>query len=377
MSFIINIARDDLLNTLSSIQNITNKPSTIAILNNFLLKTDNESIDITATDLEVAIKKKVPAEIISSGSITLPSRKFFEIVKESTSETIYLEMGENNWVKIKTGSGNYNLAGLNSENFPSIPDYEEENLVNFPGLYIKDFIDKTVFSIAGDTESNFTLHGILIEKDTNENNNNIFRMVSSDGHRLSLVEKKTQKDLSPFDLNQKTFLPKSGAQEVKKFCENKEEIYIGLNDKQAVLKDDSSLLIIRLMHGDFPNFNSLINKVNMENFFKIDRKTLLSSIKRMNLFNEDNYHVVKWTINKESLTLSSQSLSIGSAKEEIAIEFSGEDMELGFNGRFFVEGLQSMTSDEVKIIINGQSYPCLIQSENEPDFTYLIMPMEL
>lgn len=376
MSFVINISRDDLLKTLSSIQNITNKPATVAVLNNFLLKTDTESVEITATDLEVAIKKKIPAEILSPGTITLPSRKLYEIVRESNAETIHLELGENNWVKINAGSGNYSLAGLESDNFPSIPEYQEENLVNFAAKDIKNLIDKTIFSVAADTESNFTLHGILVEKDVKDSDN-ILRMVSSDGHRLSLIENRTQTDLSPFDLNQKTFIPKSGAQEIKKFCENKDDIQIGINDKQAVLKSDSSLLIIRLMHGDFPNFNNLIEKVNRESYFEIDRKQLLSSIRRMNLFNEDSYNVVKWTLTKDKLTLSSQSTDIGSAREEIPVEFTGEDMELGFNGRFFIEGLQAISSDQVSIIINGQSYPCLIHSKDEPDFICLIMPMEL
>ncbi|MFP3982202.1 MAG: DNA polymerase III subunit beta [Desulfurivibrionaceae bacterium] len=376
MSFVINISRDDLLNTLSSIQNITNKPATVAVLNNFLLKTDNDSVEITATDLEVAIRKKIPAEILSPGNITLPSRKLFEIVRESNAETIHLEMGDNKWVKINAGSGNYSLAGLESDNFPSIPEYDEESLINFAGKDIKNLIDKTIFSVAADTESNFTLHGILVEKDVKDNEN-LLRMVSSDGHRLSLIEKRTQTDLSPFDLNQKTFIPKSGAQEIKKFCDNKENVHVGLNDKQAVLKSNNSLLIIRLMHGDFPNFNNLIDKVNRASYFEIDRKLLLSSIRRMNLFNEDNYNVVKWTLTKDNLTLSSQSTDIGSAQEEIPVEFTGEDMELGFNGRFFIEGLQAISSEKVSIIINGQSYPCLIHSKDEPDFICLIMPMEL
>lgn len=376
MSFVINISRDDLLKTLSSIQNITNKPATVAILNNFLLKTDNESIEITATDLEVAIRKKIPAEVLSPGSITLPSRKLFEIVRESNSETIHMELGENNWIKINAGSGNYRLAGLSSETFPSIPEYDEEGLIDFSGKDLKELIDKTIFSVASDAESNFTLHGILIEKEKKEDDN-ILRMVSSDGHRLSLAEKRTEYDLTPFELTQKTFIPKSGAQEIRKFCENREDIFLGLTDKQAVLQSDESLLIIRLMHGDFPNFNSLIDKVNMESYFEIDRQTLLSSIRRMNLFNEDNYNVVKWTLKNNTLILSSQSMDIGSAQEEIPIEFKGEEMELGFNGRFFVEGLQAITSEKVKIIINGQSYPCLIRSEEEADYLCLIMPMEL
>jgi len=188
MSLVLNIARDDFLSGLVSVQNITSKKGTMAILSNVLIQSENDAVILTATDLEIGIKKKLPAEILSSGSITLPARKLFEIVRESNSDQIHMEILENSWAKINDDSSNYRLAGMDSEEFPSFPEYQEEMLVPVPGEILHDLINKTIFSVAQDSESQFTLTAILVEKEKKDGKN-FLNFVSSDGHRLSLMDK--------------------------------------------------------------------------------------------------------------------------------------------------------------------------------------------
>ena len=255
MSIILNVSRDEILSVLASVQNVTSKTGTLAILNNIHIETLNDSIQITATDLEIGIRKTIPSEIISPGKITIPSKKLFEILRESSSDEIHFEVQENNWIKITTGASDYNLAGMVSEEFPSFPVYDEDNLTSFPANDLKDIINKTIFSIASNKESNFTLTGILIEK----LEDSTIRMVSSDGHRLSLMEKKIDKELNLFQISKNTLIPRNGSQEIKKFCEGKEEINLGFMEKLMVLADNQDILVIRLMNGEFPDFNNLLN----------------------------------------------------------------------------------------------------------------------
>jgi DNA polymerase-3 subunit beta len=376
MSLVVNIAKDDLLSALAFIQNITTKPGTLAILSNILIETKNDTVELTGTDLEVGVRQIVPAEILAPGSITLPSKKLFEIVRESNDEHIYIEVKEKNWVKIVAGASDYNVAGMASEDFPTFPVYKEENLISLPAEDIKDIIEKTIFSVASDTESTFTLTGLLIEKEESEGSH-FLRMVSSDGHRLSLMKKKTEKELTPFQIDNTTIIPRKGAQEIKKMCEKSEIVSIGFEKKQAVLKSDNTTVIIRLMNGDFPDFRSLLDVIDMDKFIEIDRNTLLNSMKRMNLFAEEKFNIVKWHMENNVLALTSQSMDIGNAHETIPIEYSDESLVLGFNGRYFVDTLQVMTSNTVKIFLSGPGKPCLIKSDKEPDFISVIMPMEL
>ncbi|MBI5556997.1 MAG: DNA polymerase III subunit beta [Deltaproteobacteria bacterium] len=376
MPLVLNIAREDFLSALSSMQSVTGKSGTIAILANILLRSQNDLLELTGTDLEIGIRKTMPAEILSQGSITLPAKKLFEIVRESTSDHIHIEERDNYWVKIKADSSDYNLAGMASEDFPSFPEYKEESLIEVEAEDLKDIIEKTIFSVAPDNESNFTLTGVLIEKETKDDKNYI-RMVSSDGHRLSLMKKEVNGDISKFNIDKTTIIPRKGVQEIKKFCENYKNILVGFEEKQAVIKNDHSILIIRLMNGDFPDFRNLLQVINKEKFIEIKRTVLLNSMKRMNIFTEDRFNVVKCYIENNEMTLSSQSMDLGNAKEIHPVIYQQEPIKLGFNGKYFIDTLQVMTSETVKIFISGKDRPCLIYSENEPNFISVIMPMEI
>lgn len=376
MSLVLNIAREDLLSSLAAMQNVTGKTGTMAILSNVLLRSKADFLELTGTDLEIGIRLDIPAEILSPGKLTLPAKKLFEIVRESNSSHIHLEERENNWVRITADSSDYNMAGMAAEEFPSFPEYDEDFLIKVNSDDIRDLIEKTIFSVASDTESNFTLTGVLVEKEQ-EDTKNFLRMVSSDGHRLSLMKKEIEGDISRFHLEKTTLIPRKGVQEIKKFCENFKEVLLGFEEKQAVLKSKNAILIIRLMNGDFPNFRNLLKIINKDNFIEIKRLTLLNAMKRMNLFTEDRFNVVKCVMENNEIILSSQSMDLGNAKENHPINYTGETLKLGFNGRYFIDTLQVMTAEDVKIFISGKDKPCMIYSENEPDFISIIMPMEI
>jgi len=377
MTMIINVSREDFLAALSSLQNVTGKKGTIAILSNVLIETQNDAISITATDLEVGIRHMIPAEIIESGSITLPAKKLFEIVRESNAELIHIEKQENNWVKITADSSSYNLAGMPSDEFPAFPEYNEASLTAVESAILKELIDKTIFSVAPEGESQYNLAGVLVEKEVRDGGKNFIRMVSTDGHRLSLMEKEGSAELGNLNIKGIVLIPRKGIQEMRKFCEGHDSISICFDEKQAVFKSERSILIIRLMNGDFPDYRNILKSNADERFVEIERVKLLNSMKRMNLFTEDRYNAVKFNIENNKLILSSQNMDIGNAKDEMSIEYSGEKMELGFNGKYFVDVLQVLSCDIVKAYISSAETPCLIKSEEDTGFVSLIMPMKL
>ncbi len=374
MSLNVNVPREDLLSGLASLQNITGKKGTIAILSNVLIQTQNDSLDITATDLEVGIRNTIPAEVISQGSITLPAKKLFEIIRESDADQIHLETQENNWVNINAQASNYNLAGMPSDEFPSFPEYNKENLTSVSSDLLKELIDKTIFSVAQEGETQFNLSGILFEKDAIDEKEKSIRMVSSDGHRLSLMENPIESEIN---LEKTTIIPRKGVSEIRKFCESYENVKLGFDEKQAVITTDNSVIIIRLMNGDFPDYKNIINVVNKDKFIEIDRIQLLQSIKRVNLFTEDRHNAVKFNFLDNAMILSSENMDIGNAKEEIAITYSGDELLLGFNGRYFVDALQVMKSEKIRAYINSSESPCLIEGEDDPGFLCVIMPMKI
>jgi len=376
MALNCNISKNVFLEALNALQNITNKRGTLAILSNILIETDGDNILLTATDLEVGLKIKIPAEIKESGNLTLPSKKIFEIVRESGSSSINIEETENSWVIIHAGLSTYNLAGMPSDEFPEFPEFNEDTFLSFDAHVFSDLIEKIIYSIANEQENNYVLTSILFEKEKRDNRSYL-RMISSDGHRLSVMEKDVSTDVDNLILGKMTLIPKKGIQEFKKFCETRDSVQISFEEKQLIIKDDNAVMVIRLKQGEFPPYKAIIDSIQQKNKIKINRLPFLESLKRINLFTEDIFHTIQLEIMDEKMILSSQNADIGNAKDEQTIIYNGEPLTLGFNCRFFIETLQVMESDTVDAYINSNNSPCLLKSDFDEGFLSIIMPMQL
>jgi len=371
------ISRKEIIESLNSLQNITNKKSTtMAILANVLIETTQNGLILTGTDLEIGMRIHVPAQISGEGTLTLPSKKLFEIVRESGTETITLEETGNNWVTISAGLSTYNLAGMGSDEFPEFPEFENTTFTSFPSHVFLELIDKIIYSIANEQENIYSLNSVLFEKEIRENTSYL-KMISSDGHRLSIMEKEVSENLDGLILNPVTLIPKKGIQEWKKFCEGKDRIEVSFEKKQLVLRDSTSVMVIRLKGGEFPNYSAIIDSIRLDNCIEINRIPFLDSLKRINLFTEDNFHTIQINIQNDVMVLSSQSAELGNAKDEQVISYSGEPLVLGFNCRYFIETLQVMECEKLEAYINGNNNPCLLKSKDDQGFFSIIMPMQL
>ncbi len=377
MAFICKVLRNDFMESLNSLQNITNKRGTLAILSNILIESRGNRLMLTGTDLEVGLRLFVAAEIINEGSLTIPSKKIFEIVRESGSEEIIIEETTNNWVKIKAGESVYNLAGITSKEFPEFPHFNDESFTSFETHIFLDLIDKTSFSIANEQENIYSLTAALIEKEKKEDGKSYLKMISSDGHRLSVMEKDVAIDIDSFHLNEVTLIPKKGIQEIKSFCENRDSIDISFEKKQMVVKDGETIMVIRLKEGEFPQYKPILNSISLENCIKIDRISFLESLKRINLFTENIFHTIQLQIEENVMILTSENADIGDAKDKQTIDYNGQPLKMGFNCRYFIDTLQVMECDTIEAYINSNNSPCLIKSEADQGFTSVIMPMQL
>ena len=169
-------------------------------------------------------------------------------------------------------------------------------------------------------------------------------MVSSDGHRLSIMEKDLDKESDNIIIEKNTLIPRKGVSEIKKVCEGQKKFSMGADKKQLIVKTKNSLMIVRLMNGEFPDYTSIVNVIEKNNVIEIDRSNFLESLKRTNLFTEDTFNAIQLSVDDNKLILSSQNMDFGNAKDEMAINYSGEPLDLGFNCRYFIDTLQVMRS---------------------------------
>ncbi len=376
MAFHFDISRGSLLKAIGAQQNITSKKGTLAILSNILLEVNHNSIVLTGTDLEIGLKQEIEANVIEQGVITVPAKKLFELVRESSSSNISFKEKDNYWIEINAGSSLYKLAGICNDDFPSFPNYDEDMMVNIEAHAFNDLIDKTMFSISQDKENMYSLTAALFKQEIVDNNCFI-KFISSDGHRLTIMNKQTDDNVKNIQLNPVTLIPRKGIQEIRKFCDEIDIVKVGIEKKQAVFKSDNSLLIIRLMEGEFPDYQSILDLISRDNFIEINRLRFLESLKRINLFTEDIFHAIRMEIADNRLTLMSQNADYGSAKDDFEVAYEGEALTLGFNCRYFIDTLQVMEGSIITASINSNESPCLITSEDDPGFLSIIMPMKI
>ena len=367
MTLNCSVLQSDFINGLNRLQNITNKRVTLAILSNVLIETTNNALILTGTDLEVGLRVEVPAEINGQGTLTLPSKKIFEIVRESGSDTITIQETENSWVIISAGHSTYNLAGMSSDEYPEFPEYEEDNFVPFEAGIFSDLIDKVIFSVANEEENAYSLTNVLFETEKREGRSYI-RMISSDGHRLSIMEKDVATDIDLLNLDSGILIPKKGVQELKKFCENRDTVEISFEEKQMVARDNDAIMVIRLKKGEFPQYSAIVNAIQLENKIQIERGPFLDSLKRINIFTEDIFHTIQLEVENGKMILTSQNVDLGNAKDIQDVQYDGDSLILGFNCRYFIDALQVMECDTVDAFINSNNSPCLLTSEVDEGF---------
>lgn len=367
------ISKDTFLEGLTKVQGIIEKRHTIPILANVLIEAKNSEIIITATDLEVGIKSSYSADVVNEGKITVSAKKLFEIIKELPNKTINFTSKNNFWVEITCDKSIFNLVGLSPEEFPKFPELSSE-LVKVDPNIIREMIDKTIFSISTD-ETKFNLTGIYIKSETDNIKNNI-AFVSTDGHRLSMIERNISTKLDE-KFNNGFILPKKGINEIKKLIENvSDDVNIGISENNFSVSTDKTKLIMRMVDGDFPDYRRVIPE-KTKNFAVINRELFLHSLKRISVLSSEKSKGVKVNINNDCLTLYSSNPDVGDAKEELDSVYDGSEISIGFNAKYIIDILQAIEKENIILFLKDNISPGLIQPEGDEDYLAVIMPMRL
>jgi DNA polymerase-3 subunit beta len=371
------VDKEKFLEILAGVQNVTNKKNTMAVLSNILLQLENSKLTITATDMEVCLQFSMNAEEMAAGALTLPSKKLYEIVRVSSSATIEIKEMENNWAAIKAGASSYNLAGIASAEYPELPKLEEKKGIKAASVIFLELIDKTQHSIAGEQENIYSLTSALIDIDEKDGQISI-RMVSSDGHRLSVMEKAASNEMMQLkDDNDLILVPRRGIQEMKKYCESRDEIEICLENTQLFISDDKSMLIIRLKKGEYPPYKTIIGSIQKKHQVTVEREKFIQALIRSDLFTRDAYHTIRLDLSRDAITLFSENFELGNSKEELPVKYEDEDLTLGFNCRYFIETLEVMEGEEVYMYLDGKDSACCFTSDADQGFLSIIMPMNI
>lgn len=370
----LTIKKNDILDVLSKIQGLTGRRSNLGITVNTLITTTDHGIVLVATDLETGFEGLYEATIESPGMIVINARKFYEIVRDFPSDDIRIHEIENNWIKIGNKNVEYNIVGMNPDDFPETPKVEDVEFFSIDSAVFKKMIEKSLVISGASDERRAHIVGIYFET-IYKDDENIVRMVSTDGNRLSKVDCVFDKDIEiPKDMG--IIIPKKGMNEVAKFLDPSGTVQIGFKNNNFIIKKDTETIIIRLLEGEFPEYYDIIKK-SPSHIIHIDRQLFLMMLKRMSILSSEDYKGVIFNFSNEKLFVTTTNPDIGESKEDMVIEFQGDPIEVAFNPRYFIETLNCIDSEKVVIHIIDEEKPCLIEAEGDESFLSVIMPMRI
>jgi DNA polymerase-3 subunit beta len=374
------IERVSLQNSLAMVQGIVERRNTVPILGHVLLEPDGNKIKLSATDLEVGIRTEVACKSSARGSLTLNARKLFEIVREAEGDEVTLKSLENDWVELKCGRARFKMMGLDPRSFPAMPAQAKGSAeparravkgnLKVSATVLAAMIDKTLFAVSPD-EARYNLSGVYIDSPAE----GTARMVATDGHRLSMVDR----EVAGFSMQGGAIIPRKGMAELRKLLDQagEGEVELALDGSLSWIKRGATEVSMRLVEGEFPDYRGVIPKQSRYQV-SVGRDSLLRAIKRAAIFSNERYHGVKFGLSSGTLTVSSASPEMGEANETIDVDFGGDEFSIGFNASYVQQVLSVIPEGTHAVLgLSDEVSPGVITTSSDSQFTYVVMPMRL
>lgn len=359
------ITKDILTKAIQEVQNAINPKTTLPILSNILIEAQKESVSLTATDLDIGITSNIPVKPATEGSITVPAKKFFDIIKELPEGEVSISVKKNNLVHIECANCVFKIMGLPKDEFPQLPDFKDKDSIILQRNRLKKLLNMTSFAISRD-ETRYVLNGVLFVIKPS-----YIRIVATDGRRLAMVEEKVQ---LPKAQERKVIIPAKTISELGKLLGDEGEVKLCFGNNQILFDMGQTKVVSRLIEGEFPNYEQVIPKEVKEKI-GIARSRFLSATKRAALFTNADSLAVKMEVAKDKLVLSKSAPYIGEAREEMPVEYKGKDLTIGFNPDYIVDVLKNINEEIVNFEVADSEKPGVIRIGSE--YVYVVLPMQL
>jgi DNA polymerase-3 subunit beta len=366
------VRKNDLLRELQLFQGIVERKNTIPILANVLMEAKGDEVRFLATDLEVALRSKCPATIVKPGSLTLPAKKLYEIVK-SLPETDIRIAEDKSGVKVAADRFDSRMQTLPREDFPTLPETGGTPSAMLARNAVKEMVAKTQFAITGE-DTRYFLNGaqFVLRSDS-------MSLVATDGHRLALVTAARNGGGKAGEEESKAILPKKTLGELARLLgEGEGDISYERGENHLFFEVAGRLLISRMIDGQFPAYERVIPKGN-DKHIEFERDRLTNAVKRVALLSNERSRAVKFQIEKGKVDVTSSSPEIGEAKETLPVDYTGTPMQICFNAQYVLDFLAAVATDVVSLELKDEVSQAVMKPVGADgyDYTYVIMPMRV
>jgi len=366
------VRKNDLLRELQLFQGIVERKNTIPILANVLMDARGDHVHFLATDLEVGLRSKCSATVTKPGSLTLPAKKFFEIVR-SLPETDIRISEEKGGVKVAADRFDSRMQTLPKDDFPTLPDAASSTGATLSRASIKEMVTKTQFAITGE-DTRYFLNGALFVLRADS-----MSLVATDGHRLALVtcprDSKPKKDGD----EDRPILPKKTLGELGRLLtEGDGDITYERGENHLFFRVGDRLLISRMIDGQFPAYERVIPKGN-DKHIEFERDRLTNAVRRVALLSNERSRAVKFQVDKGKVDVMSSSPDVGEAHETMSVDYTGASMQICFNAQYVLDFLSALSCDVVSLDLKDEVSQAVMKPVGVEgyDYTYVIMPMRV
>ena len=361
----ITCTKSNLLNGVQIVYKAVPSKTTMSILECILINANEDKIKLTANDMELGIETVIEGTILEKGIIALDAKILFEIVRKLPDNNVTIETDNNLKTTITCEKANFTIIGKSGDDFSYLPDLEKNEPLIISQFTLKEVVRQTIFSIA-DNDNNKLMTGELFEI-----NENILKVVSLDGHRISIrkIELKNQYE------NKKVVVPGKTLNEVSKILsgDTDKDIYIYFMDKHIVFEFDNTVVVSRLIEGEYFKIDQMLSN-DYETKLQINKKEFLDCIDRATLLvKEGDKKPIIINIMDSNMELKINS-TVGSMNEDIDISKTGKDLMIGFNPKFLIDALRVIDDENITLYMVNPKAPCFIKNDEE-SYIYLILPV--
>lgn len=365
----IRVERDAFVEALGPVQGVVEAKKTLPILSHLLLEASADGVWLFGTDLDVGIRRGLPAEVVKPGTIALSAKKLYEIARELPTAPVELQMEADLQVAIRCERSSFRMKGLPRDEFPSLPDLKGDAKISLQTQLFRDMLRKTLFAVSSD-QTRYALTGVLVQFLASE-----IRMVATDGHRLALMRAPRPAEKGGGTLE--AVVPKKAMVEAAKLTrDDGTDVRMWIAENQLILEQEASTLVARLIDGQFPNYEQVIPAPGPSKI-GIGREALQGALRRTSAIMGERTSPTEFEFRPGRVIVSCVNMDLGEAHEEIEAAYDGEGFKVGFNARYVLEFLAAIDSAEVSLSMADPLSPALFRPAGDDAYGCVIMPMRI
>ena len=361
------ITREHLQSGLSAVAAAIPTRTTLPVLSNLLMRAEGDGLRLSGTDLDISVSVRVSAQVEDEGAVTVPAKKLVEIARELEDAPVHLE-AEGDQIRLECGKSRFKLYGLPEDEFPAFPEVDFEKSWRMTAGDLQELISRTSFAVSTE-ESRPILNGVLWQLREGST-----AMVATNGHRLAKMERPLDATGAPeTDL----IVPPKALSQVERLYDAGDEVAVARSENHLAFRSDGRVVYTRLIEGPYPNYDQVIPKDNDKEAVA-SREGFAAAIRRMAVVASDQTHRVRLSFDDGIIKFRVQTPDLGEGEDELAVDYQGDALEIGFNATYLLEILRYMPDEDVRMTFKApERAATFAPASGDPDYLCLVMPLRL